>query len=106
MKRQCRCSPHQIETYRQRISDLFLDRIDIHGEVPLVDFRELSSNAPTGEKSAIRTLRSFNHGAEESPGWQPVGTTEDEAHILIALRECRQAGVDHRHGSDRRRPVS
>jgi magnesium chelatase family protein len=29
------------------------DRIDIHCEVPLVDFRELSSNAPGGEKSEI-----------------------------------------------------
>ena len=27
------------------------DRVDIHLEVPLVDFRELSSNPPTGDKS-------------------------------------------------------
>jgi magnesium chelatase family protein len=33
-----------------------LDRIDIHCEVPLVDFRELSNHAATGEKSeTIRT---------------------------------------------------
>jgi magnesium chelatase family protein len=51
MKRQCRCSPRQIEQYRQRISGPLLDRVDIHLEVPLVDFRELSSNAPSGEKS-------------------------------------------------------
>jgi magnesium chelatase family protein len=51
MKRQCRCSPRQIEQYRQRISGPLLDRIDIHLEVPLVDFRELSSNAASGEKS-------------------------------------------------------
>jgi magnesium chelatase family protein len=51
MKRECRCSPRQIEQYRQRISGPLLDRIDIHLEVPLVDFRELSSNAASGEKS-------------------------------------------------------
>jgi len=51
IKRQCRCSARQIETYRQRISGPLLDRIDIHCEVPLVDFRELSANAPNGEKS-------------------------------------------------------
>jgi hypothetical protein len=51
MKRQCRCAPRQIENYRQRISGPLLDRIDLHVEVPLVDFRELSSNATTGEKS-------------------------------------------------------
>jgi magnesium chelatase family protein len=52
IKRQCRCSPRQIENYRQRISGPLLDRIDIHCEVPLVDFRELSADSPPGEKSA------------------------------------------------------
>ena len=51
IKRQCRCSPRQIEQYRQRISGPLLDRIDIHCEVPLVDFRELSQTSATGEKS-------------------------------------------------------
>ena len=32
------------------------DRINIHVEVPLVEFRELSSNVATGEKS--ETIRS------------------------------------------------
>ncbi len=51
-KRQCRCSPRQIENYRQRISGPLLDRIDLHVEVPLVDFRELTSNSSVGENSA------------------------------------------------------
>ena len=51
LKRECRCSPRQIETYRQRISGPLLDRIDLHVEVPLVDFRELSSDTNLGEKS-------------------------------------------------------
>jgi magnesium chelatase family protein len=50
-KRECRCSTRQIENYRQKISGPLLDRIDLHVEVPLVDFRELSSNTNTGEKS-------------------------------------------------------
>ena len=50
-KRSCRCSPRQIENYRQRISGPLLDRVGIHCEVPLVDFRELSSNTAGGEKS-------------------------------------------------------
>lgn len=53
VKRECRCSPRQIETYRQRISGPLLDRIDIHVEVPIVEFRELSSNTNLGEKSAV-----------------------------------------------------
>ncbi len=51
-KRECRCSNRQIESYRQRISGPLLDRIDLHVEVPLVDFRELSAQTLTGETSA------------------------------------------------------
>ncbi|MCU0779563.1 MAG: YifB family Mg chelatase-like AAA ATPase [Akkermansiaceae bacterium] len=51
-KRNCRCSSRQIENYRQRISGPLLDRIDLHVEVPLVEFRELASAAPAGESSA------------------------------------------------------
>ena len=57
LKRQCRCSTRQIEQYRQRISGPLLDRIDLHVEVPLVDFRELSNDTSTGEKSATIRAR-------------------------------------------------
>jgi len=51
-KRECRCSPPQIEKYRQRISGPLLDRIDLHVEVPLVEYRDLASGE-TGETSAV-----------------------------------------------------
>ena len=35
-KRECRCSPKQVEGYRNRISGPLLDRIDIHVEAPAV----------------------------------------------------------------------
>ncbi len=53
VKRQCRCSVRQIENYRQRISGPLLDRIDIHVEVPLVDFKELSSDTLAGESTEV-----------------------------------------------------
>lgn len=53
--RQYRCFFRQIEKYRQRISGPLLDRIDLHCEVPLVDFRELSSTTNTRESS--QTIR-------------------------------------------------
>jgi len=49
----CRCSVRQIENYRKRISGPLLDRIDIHVEVPLVNFRELTSDTNIGESSAV-----------------------------------------------------
>ena len=50
-KRSCRCHPRQVENYRQRISGPLLDRIDLHVEVPLVDYKDLASDEK-GEPSA------------------------------------------------------
>lgn len=50
-KRECRCSPIQIQRYRNRISGPLLDRIDIHVEVPAVQYEELS-RVGHGESSA------------------------------------------------------
>ena len=49
-RRECSCNPGQIERYRSRISGPLLDRIDLHIEVPLVEYKELSS-AELGESS-------------------------------------------------------
>jgi len=53
-KRECRCSPIQIEKYRQRISGPLLDRIDLHVEVPSVDYKELKSASGGESSDAIR----------------------------------------------------
>lgn len=51
-KRACNCSPVHIERYRQRISGPLLDRIDLHVEVPSVDYKELRSESG-GETSEV-----------------------------------------------------
>jgi len=51
-KRECRCSPPQIDKYRQRISGPLLDRIDLHVEVPLLEYKELNSG-DGGERSDV-----------------------------------------------------
>jgi magnesium chelatase family protein len=53
-RRECRCSPLQVERYRDRISGPLLDRIDIHVEVPAVQYREMSSNEPAEASAVIR----------------------------------------------------
>lgn len=53
-KRECRCSPLQVERYRDRISGPLLDRIDIHVEVPAVQYREMSSNELAESSATIR----------------------------------------------------
>ena len=50
-RRQCTCTPQQINRYRSKISGPLLDRIDIQVEVSNVDYDDLSS-IEKGEKSA------------------------------------------------------
>jgi magnesium chelatase family protein len=52
--RECKCSPMQIQRYVSKISGPLMDRIDIHVDVPAVNFKELrGKSAPEGESSAV-----------------------------------------------------
>ena len=48
----CVCTPGQIQKYMNRISGPLLDRMDLHVEVPVVPFNQLSQMQP-GESSAV-----------------------------------------------------
>lgn len=51
---QCLCTPHQIQTYRSRVSGPLMDRIDIHVEVPAIKFNDIASDTVGEASSAIR----------------------------------------------------
>jgi magnesium chelatase family protein len=53
-KRECRCSLVQVQRYRDRISGPLLDRIDIHLEVPAVEFREIASKEQAESSASVR----------------------------------------------------
>jgi magnesium chelatase family protein len=53
-KRECRCTGTKIQNYRNKISGPLLDRIDIHIEVPPMQYAELSSLKAGEPSSAIR----------------------------------------------------
>jgi magnesium chelatase family protein len=53
-RRECRCTPRKIESYRRRISGPLLDRIDIHVDVPPLAYRELATNRPAERSESIR----------------------------------------------------
>ena len=50
-ERECTCSMQMVQRYQKRISGPLMDRIDIHIEVPRVDYDKLSSDR-LGEPSA------------------------------------------------------
>ena len=51
-KKECHCTPNQIQKYMSKVSGPLLDRIDIHIEVPSVKYKDLSDET-SGEKSEI-----------------------------------------------------
>ena len=50
----CVCTPGQIQRYMNKISGPLLDRIDLHVEVPVVPFGQLSQMKPGESSSVIR----------------------------------------------------
>jgi magnesium chelatase family protein len=50
----CTCSPMAIARYQKRISGPLLDRIDIHVEVPRVDYDKLADKRNAETSAAIR----------------------------------------------------
>jgi len=53
-EKNCICSPNQIINYKKKISGPILDRIDLHIEVPRVNFEKLASIEPGEESTAIK----------------------------------------------------
>nr|MBU1327529.1 YifB family Mg chelatase-like AAA ATPase [Candidatus Omnitrophota bacterium] len=51
-KKECHCTPNQIQKYMSKVSGPLLDRIDIHIEVPSVKYKDLSDES-SGEKSEV-----------------------------------------------------
>ena len=54
LKRECRCGPVQVQRYRQRVSGPLLDRIDLHIEVPAVEYRDVASERAEESSAPIR----------------------------------------------------
>src|ERR1700719_3482873 len=54
LKRECRCGPVQVQRYRQRVSGPLLDRIDLHIEVPAVEYRDVASERAEEESKSVR----------------------------------------------------
>ncbi|NQT32350.1 MAG: ATP-binding protein, partial [Candidatus Omnitrophica bacterium] len=89
----CQCTSHQIQRYLSRISGPLLDRIDIHIEVPRLNYEQLSSRR-TGEHSksikerVINTRKIQQKRFENKPGHLSfnayMDTKETEKHCTLS----------------------
>jgi magnesium chelatase family protein len=70
--RECTCSPTAIAKYQRRLSGPLLDRIDIHVEVPRVQYEKLTG---AGEGESSRTVRRRVQEARERQRARFAGTT-------------------------------
>ncbi len=52
--RDCRCTPQVVQRYLSKISGPLLDRIDIHVDVPAVNYKEMRSSSEPENSDAIR----------------------------------------------------
>jgi magnesium chelatase family protein len=53
-RKSCRCSAQQIRQYQSRISGPLMDRIDLHIEVPSVQYRDLVQSSPQESSARIK----------------------------------------------------
>jgi len=51
----CSCTANEIKRYTKKISGPLLDRIDIHIQVPRVEYKELTETKPAESSTAIRS---------------------------------------------------
>ncbi|HEV2524086.1 MAG TPA: YifB family Mg chelatase-like AAA ATPase [Gammaproteobacteria bacterium] len=59
-KGRCQCTQEQIKRYRARLSGPFLDRIDMHIEVPALPIATLTIGNSTAEESSAMVLKRVN----------------------------------------------
>jgi magnesium chelatase family protein len=96
--RECHCTPMIIERYISKISGPLLDRIDIHIDVPAVNYRELRSTVSPESSEDIRTrvlhareiqLDRFAKGAERIYANAQMGSRE--------IRKYCELGTESEH---------
>lgn len=83
--RECMCTPPMIQRYVSKVSGPLLDRIDIHIEVPAVQYKELRQGAEGESSAAIRErvlLARERQLARFHPAGQDAATTRRQKPIF------------------------
>ncbi len=91
----CTCAPSTVTKYQKRISGPLLDRIDIHIEVPRVDYQKLSSDRLGESSDAIRarvqTARESQTARFKNPDSRK--TKQDPLNLVVSNADMRVGEV-------------
>jgi magnesium chelatase family protein len=86
--RDCMCTPPMIQRYVAKVSGPLLDRIDIHIEVPAVQYKELRGTAASEGSAEIRQrvlgARSIQHERFLAAGDRTKGSARTSAKPVYA----------------------
>ena len=91
--RECKCTPPMIQRYVSKISGPLLDRIDIHIDVPAVNYKELRSKATAEPSASIRErvlaarerqLTRFRQAGEKFFANAQMGSRQIRAHCELS----------------------
>jgi magnesium chelatase family protein len=85
----CSCAPAIVTKYQKRISGPLLDRIDIHIEVPRVDYEKLSSDR-VGETSEIIRARVQTARDIQNKRFSQKGSSDIVCNADMRVGEIRQ----------------
>jgi len=90
----CTCAPMTVTKYQKRISGPLLDRIDIHIEVPRVDYEKLSGNKVSETSESIRARVQSARNIQQSRFTNSESTKSQPTDIIsnadMRIAEIRQ----------------
>jgi magnesium chelatase family protein len=82
-ERACTCAPSAVSRYSKKVSGPLLDRIDIHVDVPRVQYEKLASDRPSEASAPIRARvvaareRQLRRFAQRAAKATPIRTNAD-----------------------------
>ena len=85
-KRQCKCSPQQVDRYLAKISGPLVDRIDIHIDVPAVPFNALQSETVGTGSAKMRETVLYAREAQR----RRFGDVPNNNNANMSSRQVRQ----------------
>ena len=104
-QRQCHCTPPMIQRYVSKISGPLMDRIDIHIDVPAVNYKELRGSDSKSESSAQirervvarprRTVNRFAAAGERNYSNAQMGSRQITRLLRSGKRQRTNAGTRH-----------